>query len=341
MNRRTMLSRTLAAGAAAVAGPVLWSGAADASAGPPAGTASTGGSGTGAAQVPLFNWTRSLPIDSMSPGIGTFGGTELRGLATMDGYLYAGYDPGQPGGIDWGSHPEAGISPTEASERVMSFAQCNGKLYATVGWQIYERQDGKTPSWTHVFTWGHDRPLNGNGGLRGLTSIANPAGAGEVLLVAAEGAQGLVLRIAPPDWPNPATDLHVLSFATKELDTTVEAVIVAYNNMTRYISPSDDAGAPGLLIGGYDAKITSGGLGSQHKAPGAYVLLRQPGGGYRCQQVLDPAITPTPDLVATRTIIGSPFAADPPGTVYAGGFDAGNLTPHNSAWLYRGAPHTA
>jgi hypothetical protein len=472
MDRRTMLSRALVAGAVAVGGPVLWSGAADALAEPLAGAASSGGSGIEAAQVPLFSWRRSLPIDSTSPGIGPFGGTELRALATMDEALYAGngywrdsqqanpalpgaqvyvldaptaswrvdaefnervapggkrryqaigalfcarfaearqsvllasvwdrlgsltifakagrtgswdryrfaqtapanaqtrsfgqhrdrvtgeelvfagtnplgifsgtYDPGKPGGIDWGPYPEPGISPTEASQRVMSFAQCNAKLYATVGWQIYERQDGKTPSWKHVFTWGHDLPLNGYGGLRGLTSIADPTGAGEVFLVAAEGTQGRVLRIAPLDRYSAATDLDVLSFAAEELNTTVEAVIVAYNNMTRYIRTSDDAGPPGLLIGGYDAKTTSGGLGSQHKAPGAYVLLRDPAGGYRGQEVLDPAIIPTPALVSTRTIIESPFADDPAGTVYAGGFDAGNLTPHNSAWLYRGTPY--
>jgi hypothetical protein len=248
----------------------------------PAGAASSGGSGIEAAQVPLFSWRRSLPIDSTSPGIGPFGGTELRALATMNEALYAGngywrdsqqanpalpgaqvyvldaptaswrvdaefnervapggkrryqaigalfcarfaearqsvllasvwdrlgsltifakagrtgswdryrfaqtapanaqtrsfgqhrdrvtgeelvfagtnplgifsgtYDPGKPGGIDWGPYPGPGISPTEASQRVMSFAQCNAKLYATVGWQIYERQDGKTPSWKH------------------------------------------------------------------------------------------------------------------------------------------------------------------------------------------------
>jgi hypothetical protein len=474
MDRRTMLFRTLGAGAVVVGGPVSRSGAADAFAGPPAGTAASGGSRIGATPVPLFNWRRSLPIVSMSPGIGSFGGTELRALATMGGSLYAGngywrdaqqsnpalpgaqvyvldaataswrvdaefnervapggkrryqaigalyrarfvearqsvllasvwdrlgsltifskvgrsgswdryrfaqsapasaqtrsfgqhrdqvtgeelvfagtnpvgifsgtYDPGKPGGIDWARHPEAGVSPTEASQRVMSFAQCNGKLYATVGWQIYERQDGKTPSWKHVFTWGHDLPMNGYGGLRGLTSIADPTGAGEALLAAAEGGQGRVLRIAPLDRYSHPTDLDVLSFATKELNTTVEAVIVAYNNMTRYIRTSHGAGSPALLIGGYDAKTASGGLGRQHKAPGAYVLLRDSSGGYRCQQVLDPAITPTPALVATRTIIVSPFGDDPPGTVYAGGFDAGNLTPHNSAWLYRGTPHAA
>jgi hypothetical protein len=80
MDRRTMLSGALAAGAVAVGGPVLWAGAADALA----------GSGDGAAQAQLFSWRRSLPVDSMSPGIGSFGGTELRALATMDGSLYAG-----------------------------------------------------------------------------------------------------------------------------------------------------------------------------------------------------------------------------------------------------------
>jgi hypothetical protein len=85
-----MLSRALVAGAVAVGGPVLWSGAANALAGPLAGAASSGGSGIEAAQVPLFSWRRSLPIDSMSPGIGPFGGTGLRALATMDEALYTG-----------------------------------------------------------------------------------------------------------------------------------------------------------------------------------------------------------------------------------------------------------
>jgi hypothetical protein len=85
-----MLFRALGAGAVVAGGPALWSGAADAFAGPAARTASSGAPGSGAKPVPLFSWTRSLPIVSMSPGIGTFGGTELRALATMGGSLYAG-----------------------------------------------------------------------------------------------------------------------------------------------------------------------------------------------------------------------------------------------------------
>jgi hypothetical protein len=47
---------------------------------------------------------------------------------------------------------------------------------------------------------------------------------------------------------------------------------------------------------------------------------------------------PTAELIATRTPIQSPFVEDPEGTLYAGGYDAGNQEPHNTAWLYRGVP---
>ena len=479
-----MLTRALAAGAVMAGASALLAACRHASAATPAGTALDGGPGAPGAQASLFTWRRSLPIDSMSPGIGVIGGTELRALAAMGGSLYAGNsywrdsrraDPALPGAqvlvldaptgswkvdtelgeritsgkqaglrryqaigalstvtfgsdyrgrplasprpvllasvwdrldsltlfakdgqsghwsqtilapaapqgaqtrsvgyhrdsvtgielvfagtnpvgilsgaydpagrIAWDTRPEPGVSPTRPQQRVMSFAACSGTLYATVGWEIYQRQDGATPSWTKVFTWGQGLPLNGYGGLRGLTSITDPAGGGQALLVAAEGGQGRLLRIAPRDQFSAATDLDMLSYASTQLHTPVRALIAAYNDMTPYPPAPQPVASPGsLLIGGYDAATpqSPSGLGPTRKAPGAYVLIRDPGGGYRSQQVLDPAITPVPALVATRTIIVSPFPSDPPGTIYAGGFDAGNLTPHNSAWLYRGAPN--
>jgi hypothetical protein len=64
-------------------------------------------------------------------------------------------------------------------------------------------------------------------------------------------------------------------------------------------------------------------------------------GEYTVEWVYDPAIKPVPALVAVRAIALSPFSQDPRGTIYAGGFDAGNaLAPgvHNTAWLYKGVP---
>lgn len=489
VSRRQLLSGAVLAGAAAVGGPALLSACASSPAGssagsslarPPALTAASDSLSASGASFPSFSWKRSLPIDSMSSGIGPIGGTELRALAAMDGVLYAGngywrdsrendpalpgpqvlsldaptaswkidlelderiatgqrryeaigalyavqfgsdrsgrplrpprpvllasawdrvgslavlakdgpsgkwsrtnlvsssppgsqirsfafhrdsvtgiervfagtnpsgifsgaYNPPGPGGILWDAKPEPGVTPTEKKQRVMSFAECDGKLYATVAWEIYERQDGPAPSWKKVFTWGNGLPLTGSGGLRGLTAVSGPPGSpgqGPALLVAAEGPQGRIVRISPREGFSSVTELDIVTALSKEWQTKVTALIVAYNDMTAY---PDASGSGFLLIGGYDAKTpdSPSGLGSTRKAPGGFVLIRDSQGNYISREIADPAISPKPALVATRTMLRSPFRSDPPGTVYAGGFDAGNLKPHNSAWLYRGTP---
>jgi hypothetical protein len=281
------------------------------------------------AQIRSFGFHR----DSVTGIERVFAGTNPLGIVS------GGYDPQGPGRIAWQAGPEPGVSPTRPAQRVMSFAECDGKLYATVGWQIYQRRDGLAPSWHEVFTWGRGLPLNGNGGLRGLTPVSDPDYGGQALLVAAEGRQGRLLRIAPRGQFRAVTELDVLAFASRELSTPVRSLIVAYNDMTAYPStPQPGIPAGSLLIGGYHAAtpLSPVGVGTQHVAPGAYILIRDPAQGYRGLEVADPAITPAPALVATRAIAVSPFPSDPPGTVYAGGFDAGGITSHNSAWLYRG-----
>ena len=60
------------------------------------------------------------------------------------------YDPSVPGRIRWSQTPELDISAISVADfpgieghlRVTSFAECNDRLYATVGQQIYERMDG-------------------------------------------------------------------------------------------------------------------------------------------------------------------------------------------------------
>ena len=135
-----MLSRALAPEAAAAGAPVLLSACTHASAAAPAGTASGAGPGVPDAQVPLFTWRRSLPIDSMSPGIGVIGGTELRALATMDGSLYAGNsywrdsrqtDPGLPGAqvLVLDAPAASWKVDTEFSERITSGQQAGLRRY--------------------------------------------------------------------------------------------------------------------------------------------------------------------------------------------------------------------
>ena len=64
----------------------------------------------------------------------------------------------------------------EDTLRVTSFAECNDRLYASVGQQIYERTDGATPQWRLIYT--NPNPGRSESGLRGLTAIPGPAGQG-------------------------------------------------------------------------------------------------------------------------------------------------------------------
>jgi hypothetical protein len=253
------------------------------------------------------------------------------------GIISGGYDAGS-GAIRWDGASESGLPTLVRKQRVMSFAECDGKLYATVGWAIYERQDGASPSWKRVYSFGENLPFNGSGGLRGLTAVNDQSGNGQNLLVVAEGQEGQILRINPRDGFRAVAELNVNDALSKVWGTPVIAGIVAYNDMTLYPGPGNSC--PSLLIGGYDAKTpyASNVIGENNKATGAYYLIRDCQGHYVSREIFDPNISPKPPLVATRAIIVSPFASDPPGTLYAGGFDAGKTQPHNSAWVYRGVP---
>ena len=58
--------------------------------------------------------------------------------------IYSGvYDPGQPGLVRWDQSPELG----PVAIRPMSFAEANGRLYASAGGSVYRRMDGPAPAW--------------------------------------------------------------------------------------------------------------------------------------------------------------------------------------------------
>src|SRR5947207_1182769 len=104
------------------------------------------------------------------------------------GIFSGGYDPAAPGHIGWGAVPELDASAVSTAFsglagrlRVSSFAEANGRLYAAIGQQIYERSDGTAPQWRLIYTNSH--PGHSETGLRGLTAIPGSAG-GEALLAA-------------------------------------------------------------------------------------------------------------------------------------------------------------
>jgi hypothetical protein len=269
-------------------------------------------------------------------------------FAGASGAIFVGGYSRQTQNIVWNAKPEwqgEHFGAPAAQGRVMSFAECNGKLFATVHNAIYERIDGSAPAWRKIFTAdmaGNNRNISG---FRGLTAIPNPSGTGEVLLAALEDTRPRIYRIDPPQTDEAGQyratlELDVASLLTVALGAKTTYAIVAYNKMTKYL---DVKGACSRLLMGIEAKTPDNprAFGKQGYDPRAHFLVRECDGSYSVQQIADAGISPEPALVATRSIVISPFSTEPAGTLYAGGFDANHNPVHNTAWLYKGVPTVA
>jgi len=266
-----------------------------------------------------------------------FAGNDPRGI-------FGGvYDARVSGRIRWAAKPELDISavPTawfpglEGRLRVTSFAECNGRLYAAVGQQVYERVDGSEARWRLAYS--NPRPGYSQTGLRGLTSIPNASGTGEVMLAAVEGSSARIVRIDPADGAE-ATDLDVVAFLNAAWHTRVSYVIAAYNDMAKVSDPR----LGDLLLIGLEAFIPP----AAPRPPGhsilnvvngleggAWYLVRHADGRYDLRQVDADLPKTRRDLVATRAILASPFPNDD--AIYFAGYDANGSPAHDTAWIVR------
>jgi hypothetical protein len=249
--------------------------------------------------------------------------------------IFAGhFDPGPAGGISWTAAPELDASTVSTAFsglagrlRVSSFAEANGRLYAAVGQQVYERIDGRAPRWRLVYT--NPRPGRSETGLRGLTAIRSAAG-GDALLAAVEGNAARMVRIDPTTGGE-ATELDLADFLARSWGMRVNYTIAAYNDMTKVGNT--------LLLGlmafiPRSSPIAAGhsvvDVGYGHVEGGAWYLVRWPNGHYDLHRVVAPFAQP---LVAVRTIRVSPFAGNE--TIYFAGYDANKAPAHNTAWVAR------
>lgn len=304
---------------------------------------------------PSGRWSRDpIPPQSYLPK-----GAQIRGFAThidtvtgtqmifagSGDVIFSGTYNAQAQLIDWNAAPDW-LGPTPGKNniqshggRVTSLAECGGKLYAA-GNGIYQRQDGAQPAWTMVFTLPRRQEGGNARGFSGLTCATGPSQQ-PALFAGFQGAGAGVARIdLDPSGAEGVVELDATKFLTEQLHTKVRTAIVAYNDMTLY--PSPDTKCPKLLMG-FSAQTPEAAetFATTHKYTGAAFLVRDCESNYSVEWVRDPAIKPAPELVGVRAIVLSPFSQDPPGTIYVGGFDAGNAPArgvHNTAWLYKGVP---
>jgi poly(A) polymerase len=263
-----------------------------------------------------------------------FAGEDPRGIFSGT------YDPSVTGWIRWSAAPELdlslvpaeGISGRNGYLRVPSFAEANGRLYATVGQHVYERVDGAAPQWRLLYT--NQRPGHSETGLRGLTGVPGPGG--DVLLAAIEGNISRVVRIDPRGGSE-TTELDVDDFLGRSWGMRPNYTIVAYNDMAKiggsvlmgvmaFIPRTVPVAAGHTLVDVGYGQVESGG----------WYLVRDSGGRYMLHRVTTDSARP---LVAVRTIAASPFPGD--SAVYFAGYDANKAPVHNTAWIVRASLATA
>ena len=294
------------------------------------------------------------PAPDFLPQIRSFGshrdrttGVDLVFAGEMPRGIFAGhYDPEAPGLIRWRDAPELDASQVSTAFsglrgrlRVSSFAEANGRLYAAVGQQLYERSDGNEPRWRLVYT--NPRPGHSETGLRGLTAVPDGRG-GEALLAAVEGDQARLVRIDPASGEE-VSELELLHFLTQAWGMRVGYTIAAYNDMTKVPLPGrGDALLLGLMAFiPRSAPIAAGhvivDVGYGQVEGGAWYLVRWPEGRYELRRV---AAAFDHALVATRTIRLSPFASEG-NAVYFAGYDANKAPAHNTAWIAQATLATA
>jgi hypothetical protein len=249
--------------------------------------------------------------------------------------IFSGAFNSTSNGIQWGASGEAGSVSLTKNGRVMSFAACGGKLYASIYDAIVVRTDGANPSWQIFYQYSGPALPSPSSGFRGLTCVPNLNGVGSMLIAALE-SDSIDIYDIPLDGSRPIIELHTSNYLATRLGTWVGYGIAAYNNMIVY-PQSGSPSCPDLLIG---LSIIAAQYAQEYQNyyPTPSFLIRHCNGFYDFQTIVVPSITPAPSPIATRALAVSQFSGDPAGTLYTGGFDAHHLPAHNTAWLYKGIP---
>jgi uncharacterized sulfatase len=257
------------------------------------------------------------------------------------------YDPDQPGKIRWDKKPELGPGVM----RPMSFAEANGRLYASAGTIVYRRVDGLTPHWEKTYSH-HGETSWAMGGIRGLTAVASPDRAGESLLFAHKGQ---IIRLDPIDGHKATIEARIPSLIEKNLGRPVKGhTLAAYSSMLPVTDPA--TGRTVHLIGvqsrlerekssiarpkPYGVRIAKGDNSFAGYYAGASYLIRESATRYRVKEVNGLWRPGKPILLASRSYAVSPFASDK-NRLYFAGYDANFLPAVDTAWIFRASVKTA
>jgi len=251
------------------------------------------------------------------------------------GIISGVYDDSKPAKIRWDEKVELPASGT-FSTRPLGMVQANGSLLFSVGGVIYRRKDGPKPTYTEILNLG-DGVNTDVGGIRGLTVIDNPKGAGQSLLflwAPNAGSIGQIKRLDPDGSGGYTThdEANIRDLMSKELGAAVGYVLGAHNNMVPVVDPA--TGETVHLIGFQGNLRESKDLqwkGSRLYA-GALYAVRTADQKYTLHEVNGRYAAGKPVLVSPRTFARSPFGDN---LLFVGGHDASSRRSDDMAWIFK------
>jgi poly(A) polymerase len=251
------------------------------------------------------------------------------------GIISGVYDASHPSKIHWDANVEFPSSGT-FSTRPLGIVEANGSLLFSVGGVVYRRIDGPNPTYTDVLDLGDN--VNADvGGIRGLTTISNPNGAGESILFlwARNGRSsiGQIKRLDPDRSGGYTThnEANLRDLMSAELGTKVGYVLGAHSDMYPVVHPETREtvhiiGFQGALPGSDHLRWK----GSRLYA-GAMYAVRAADGTYAVHEVNGPYAPGKPALVSPRTFAQSPFGDN---LLFVGGHDASGICSDDMAWVF-------
>jgi len=251
------------------------------------------------------------------------------------GIISGVYDDSQPTKIRWNKKVEFPVSGS-FSTRPLGIVEANGSLFFSVGGVIYQRVDGLSPTYTVVLNLG-DGVNTDVGGIRGLTTVTNPNGAGEsILLLWAPNSRsiGQVKRLDPDGWGGYTAhdEANMCDLMSAELGVGVGYTLGGHNNMYPVVHPVT---GETVHIIGFQGKLR----GSDHLRwkgsrlyAGAMYAIRTADQTYTVNEVNGSYAPGKTVLVSPRTFAHSPFGD---GLLFIGGRDASSNRSDDMAWIFK------
>jgi len=245
------------------------------------------------------------------------------------------YNPNIDGKIEIGLNPEIG----PLSIRSLGIAIANNSLYFSSGNKIFKRNDGFNPSYDVVHDF-LDLGSNINsavGGIRGLSTISNPSGVNESMLLmwCPNGqSRGTIFRLDPSESQgfDRVYETKISLLVEDYLPgVTVTYLLGAYNEFYSFTDPASNEeyhiiGIESLLQGENYPTWNS-------FYSGAIFVLRDNSAQYELQEINGAIDFEDNPLVAVRCYVKSPFENED--ALYFGGFDPNGYTSTNNAWIYK------